>query len=97
MPDYKLPSVVYSEEYLPTLSNIQSVKPYYVPNDSTLIADEKALYKDIINNNVFEFFANSFLVECSDADIEKHVTFASMSTDRSKNNESSHALCKMSL
>lgn len=84
MPDYKLPSVVYSEECLPTLSSIQSVKPYYVPNDSTLIADEKALYKDIINNNVFEFFANSFLVECSDANIERRVTFASMSTDRFK-------------
>ena len=82
MPDYKLPSVVYSEECLPTHSSIQSVSPYYVPNDSTLVANEKALYNDIIANNVFEFFANSFLVECSDVDIENHVTFASMSTDR---------------
>lgn len=30
-----------------------------------MVSDEKHLYHDIVNNNVFEFFANSFLVECS--------------------------------
>ena len=63
LPDYKLPLYIYSENHLP--KDAKGWKPYYVPNSSTLVADENKLYEDIIKNNVFEFFANSFLVECS--------------------------------
>lgn len=63
MPDYKLSTVVYSEEYLPKDENMQNVKYYYAKNAGTLIADEKDIYKDLLDNHVFEFFANSFLVE----------------------------------
>lgn len=82
MPDYKLPTVVYSQEKLPGNENMQNVRPYYVPDKTTLIADEMGMYKDIIANGVFEFFANSFLVECSDDNQLGKVTFANISSER---------------
>ena len=82
MPDYKLPTVIYSQDYLPKNENMQNVKSYYVPNASTLVAQEEKMYKDIIDNQVFEFFANSFLVECTDDEIVGEVTFASLSSER---------------
>lgn len=65
MPDYKLPTVIYSEKYMPRNENMEFVRPYYIPSDQTLVVDEKGLYRDIIKNGAFDFFANSFLVECS--------------------------------
>ncbi|MBR2401335.1 MAG: class I SAM-dependent methyltransferase [Lachnospiraceae bacterium] len=81
MPDYKLPAVVYSEKTLPVNGNMLNMKSYYTDR-STLVAIEEYLYEDIVKNRVFEFFANSFLVECSDADDIGKVTFATMSSER---------------
>lgn len=80
MPDYKLPTVIYSEKKLPDTENMQDLQPYYT-DKSTLIADEMGMYKDLIENNVFEFFSNSFLVECSDANVGE-VSFANISSER---------------
>lgn len=82
MPDYKLPTVVYSEKCLPTNANMQNLQPYYIPDRSTLVADEMGMYKDLIENGVFEFFANSFLVECSDSEDVGKITFASTGSER---------------
>lgn len=83
MPDYKLPTVVYSEEYLPKDENMQNVKYYYAKNAGTLIADEKDIYKDLLDNHVFEFFANSFLVECAGENDELgEIMFASLCDER---------------
>lgn len=83
MPDYKLPTVVYSEEYLPKDENMQNVKYYYAKNAGTLIADEKDIYKDLLDNHVFEFFANSFLVECAgENDKLGEIMFASLCDER---------------
>lgn len=82
MPDYKLPTVIYSERYLPKDENMQNLQCYYIPDRSTLVADEKGMYRDIIENGVFEFFANSFLVECSDSDEIGKITFASLGSER---------------
>lgn len=68
LPDYKLPTVIYSEKFLPVSETLENMVPYYgAQAGSTLVANEMEIYKDIIENNVFEFFANSFLVECSAA------------------------------
>lgn len=80
MPDYKLPTVIYSEGKLPDNENMQNMKLYYT-DKTTLVADEKGIYKDILENHVFEFFANSFLVECSDGEVGE-VPFASISSER---------------
>ncbi len=81
MPDYKLPTVIYSEKQLPKNENMLNMK-YYYTDCQTLIAQEDFLYKDIIKNHVFEFFANSFLVECSEEGKTGEVTFASLSSAR---------------
>lgn len=82
LPDYKLPSVLYSEKYLPENENLQNARPYYIPDKATLLSDEMGMYKDIIENGVFEFFANSFLVECSDNSQVGEVIFGKFSLDR---------------
>lgn len=80
MPDYKLPTVIYSQGKLPENENMQNLQPYYT-DKTTLVADEMGIYKDLIRNNVFEFFANSFLVECSDAEVGE-VSFVNVSSER---------------
>lgn len=77
-----MPTVIYSEKCLPQSDNMMNVGYYYVPDTHTMVADEKKIYKDIIENHVFEFFANSFLVECSDDDALGEITFASLSCER---------------
>ena len=87
MPDYKLPTVIYSQDKMPNNGNMQNMQVYYVPNDSTVIANEKRVWNDVVDNGVFGFFANSFLVECmigekKDEYGDERVTFATMSTAR---------------
>ncbi len=65
LPDYKLPEMIYSDEYLPVENSLFQLRPYIIPTNKAIVADEKALYNEIIRNGVFPFFANSFLVECS--------------------------------
>ena len=82
MPDYKMPAVVYSQDYLPKQANMMDVQYYYVPDMSTLVAQENKIYADVIQNGVFEFFANSFLVECTVNGEIGTVPFATMSSMR---------------
>lgn len=60
MPDYKLPTVIYSENYLPENDNMQNLQCYYVPDKSTLIADEKGLYRDVIDKVYLNFLQIHF-------------------------------------
>jgi len=63
MPDYKLPKVIYSDDFLPT---IDSFFEMYSPNydqDRYRLFNEREVFKEIIKNMNFPFFANSFLVE----------------------------------
>lgn len=82
MPDYKLPTVIYSEKYLPKNDIMNGMRPYYIPKNTKLIANEKSIYEDVIKNNVFEFFANSFLVECSMDEHLGDVVFSSLGSFR---------------
>lgn len=81
LPDYKIPQVIYSQNYLPQTKIGERLVPYYVKRDS-LIAIETDLYDDIVENGVFEFFANSFLVECSVDATSCLVDFATVTLDR---------------
>ncbi|WP_426451089.1 class I SAM-dependent methyltransferase [Paenibacillus sp. S-38] len=62
MPDYKLPTQVFSEKRLPNIGNING----YVNTDSDRLSlfDERLVYNNLIADGQFEFFANSFLVIC---------------------------------
>ncbi len=81
MPDYKLPRTVFSDKYLPTQAKFSDMMPY-ATNASYMILSEDKLYKDIIDNGVFNFFANSFLVECSDSECADRPVFARMPVNR---------------
>lgn len=80
LPDYLVPQLIYSEEYLPQKDVCERLVFYY-ENAGTLVANERDLYADIIENHVFEFFANSFFVECG---WEKgcSVIYGALTTDR---------------
>lgn len=84
MPDYKLPTVIYSEKYMPDNENMLNLRTYYIPDNKSVIAQENKIYHDVIQNGVFDFFANSFLVECSDFEKLGEITFASLSNRRQK-------------
>lgn len=65
MPDYKLPNIIFSDEYLPNEQTIQNYTPYLSNENASVEYDEKQAYLDIIKNKKFDFFANSFFVEAS--------------------------------
>lgn len=72
LPDYKLPSLIFSDEYMPTTKTIENYKPYYYEGTEVEFDEIKA-YKEIIKNNMFSFFANSFFIEASQEEIETKV------------------------
>lgn len=82
MPDYKLPTVIYSERCLPKNANMMNAEYYYIPDSRTLVADEKKIYADLIDNNVFDFFANSFFLECTEEGEVGQITFAALNSSR---------------
>lgn len=63
LPDYKLPQLIYSDDFLPEQNLKERLIPYYLDHN-TLVASEQELYRDVVENGTFPFFANSFLVEC---------------------------------
>lgn len=73
MPDYKLPNIIFSDDYLPTEESIKKYTPYLSEENSEVIFDEKKAFKDIIKNNQFDFFANSFFVEASNSIINTEI------------------------
>lgn len=72
LPDYKLPSLIFSDEYMPTVQTIENYKPYYYEGTEVEFDEIKA-YKEVIKNNMFSFFANSFFIEVSQEKIETKV------------------------
>lgn len=76
-PDYKFPEVIFSDERKPDYRNLQKVSFTYSKN-SLLLMNEKCLYKELIENDVWKFFANSFLIEAKKRELdEKHVVHVS--------------------
>lgn len=83
LPDYKLPQLIYTDECLPEKNLRERLIPYDTSNGS-LIAVEKNLYDDVIDNGVFPFFANSFLIECGRKENFSKAVYAAVSTDRGR-------------
>jgi len=63
MPDYKLPKVIYSDSYLPKINDFFDIYSPNLDRDRCVLFDERKVFKNIIENKQFPFFANSFLVE----------------------------------
>lgn len=62
-PDYKLPTVIYSDSYLPGKDALLSVTPAY-DNERFSLFDERLAFNEMVSDGYFPDFANSFLVEC---------------------------------
>jgi len=64
-PDYKMPMEIYSSDWLPGSTASLSPAPNFDYERYELFSETDA-YKGIIENDQFEFFANSFLVICGE-------------------------------
>jgi len=65
LPDYKLPTEIFSDRYLPTQEH--NIKPGILPytdysQSREHLFDEKLAMDNIIDNKQFSFFSNSFLI-----------------------------------
>lgn len=92
-PDYKLPQLIYSDNYLEGVNIRERLIPYYM-NKDTLIASEMDLYVDLMNNKVLPFFANSFLVEYIGDGSACFVNYATISGDRGEENGFVTTICE---
>lgn len=61
-PDYKLPEIIYSDDYLPSQSAIIPVKANYLM-DRICCFDESKVYRSLANADELKVLSNSFLVE----------------------------------
>jgi 2-polyprenyl-3-methyl-5-hydroxy-6-metoxy-1,4-benzoquinol methylase len=61
MPDYKLPIQLFSDARTPSTEEMVGYFPNY-DNDRIKLFNEKLVYNNLIKNNKYDFFANSFLV-----------------------------------
>ncbi len=62
-PDYKLPEAIYTDNFLPSISDLYIASPVF-DSDRYVLYNEKLVMSVIIKNNMFSFFSNSFLLEC---------------------------------
>lgn len=81
LPDHRVPQMIFSQDYVNQTLIEERLSTYSVWRD-TQVVWERALYKDVIENQAFEFLANSFLVEFSCDSVCSDVKFAIVSTDR---------------
>lgn len=61
MPDYKLPSVIFSDDYLPKKGDLRGMNKAYSGINYELFSEERA-YDTVCEDGMFPYFANSFLV-----------------------------------
>lgn len=73
MPDYKLPNIIFSDDYQPNEDKLQEYTSYLFDENSSVKYDEKKAYVEIIENEQFSFFANSFFVEAGMEELETQV------------------------
>lgn len=83
LPDYKLVSLVFSDEYLPSSSKINGYFPYY-QDESSIFYSEVDAYDAIIKENkeMFPFFANSFFIEAGMQKVENDTQYISFNNYR---------------
>lgn len=84
LPDYRMPQLIYTDQHLPENNLKERLIPYYTDH-SSVIFNENIVYDDLVKNEVFPFFANSFLIELSDeVEALDKAVYAAVSTDRGK-------------
>ena len=61
-PDYKFPNVIYSDEFLPKCGELKN-NSCNLDADRMLLFNDTLAFDEIIRNNLFPMYSNSFLVE----------------------------------
>ncbi|MCM1120964.1 MAG: class I SAM-dependent methyltransferase [Eubacterium sp.] len=79
MPDYKLPDTIYSDNRLPQTGDIRCYRSDYSACRLYNFYDA-TVYDQICRDNMFSYFANSFLVVCGER--EEYCEFAKYSRER---------------
>ncbi len=84
LPDYKLASVIYSDKYLPNILDTKINYHRYCHESSMVVFDELQFFKEIIKENKFEFFCNSYFIELSknSQNVESKPIFISYNSTR---------------
>lgn len=62
LPDYKLPQVIFSDDYLPTIKNSKRYRPFYSETENLNMSEHTAI-DALIDDNSFPMMANSFLLK----------------------------------
>ena len=83
--DYKLPNIIFSDEYLPSSSKINGYFPYY-RDCSSIFFSEVDAFDNVIKENkeMFKFFANSYLIKVSQNEFEDDTKFISFNNYRKR-------------
>ena len=72
LPDFHEPSVIFSDEYLPKMNDSKLMYPLNYLDESKIVFNENKILKQISNENMFSFFANSYLVEIKKSDFKSN-------------------------
>ena len=67
VPDYKMPTAIYSDRYLPKISDLRGTE-YAIDRDRFLFFSEALAFDAVCEDNEFPIFSNSFLVFSSKED-----------------------------
>lgn len=83
LPDYKLPNVIFTDDQLPEYNSIDKYNPYYTEK-SDIIFNEIDVFREILktDKNMFQFFANSFLLEITKGECDKTYKYISFNNIR---------------
>lgn len=78
LPDYRMPNVIFSDAEPPKYNSVDKYMPY--PKEkSDILINEIDLFREILKNDdkLFDFFANSYLVEASRKECKNKYTYIS--------------------
>ena len=82
LPDYKMPNVIISEEYLLDASDSKVNYNFVYEEGSLVVQDEIKLLKQFIKNGEFNEYTNSYIVELSNSDIKNDIKYVSFNNIR---------------
>jgi 2-polyprenyl-3-methyl-5-hydroxy-6-metoxy-1,4-benzoquinol methylase len=63
VPDYKLAHLIYTDNYMPKANSNKISYNIYYREDEEILFNEISFINQVIKNNKFDFFANSYLIE----------------------------------
>ena len=93
LPDYKLPTQIFSDAYLPSKEDLNYAVVSY-DNSRAQLFDEKIALGSMVDEGMFGFFANSFFVEASYVDsIEDRKLYSKFTKERNEKYQIETFIC----